>query len=423
MRFILEKILKILAKLILRRHRPVVAAVTGSVGKTTTKEAIACVLRRRFRVRQSRKNYNTEIGLPLAILDDESGGRFPGRWAAVFWRAAKLIIWGDKNYPEILVLEMGADRPGDIEKLCAIAHPDIGVVTAIGEMPVHVEFFSDINALIEEKSTLVKKINPRGAALLNYDDLSVRMMRDDVLPGRQIITYGFGEGAKLKASDFFIEIEEGKPVVHFKVSYQGSVVPVRLNNVLGRHHVYAVLAAIGAGIVLRMNLVEIASALQNYNSSPGRLRPLAGIKGTTIIDDTYNSSPLAAMEALETLALYPGRKIAALGDMTELGRFTEQAHREVGEKAARICDFLITVGERSRFIANEARKQGMPQENIIEFDEAPAAALALQRALLAGDTVLIKGSQIMRMEKIIEEVMANPERAGELLIRQEEEWK
>lgn len=423
MRYLLQYILKILAKLILRRHRPIVAAVTGSVGKTTTKEAIACVLRRRFRVRQSRKNYNTEIGLPLAILDDESGGRFLGRWVAVFWRAANLVILGDKNYPEILVLEMGADRPGDIEKLCAIAPPDIGVVTAIGEMPVHVEFFPDINTLIEEKSALVKKIKPRGAALLNYDDLSVRMMRDDVLPGRQMITYGFSEGAKLKASDFFTEIGEEKPVIHFKVSYQGSVVPVRLNNVLGRHHVYAVLAAIGAGIILKMNLVEIASALQNYNSSSGRLRPLAGIKGTIIIDDTYNSSPLAVTEALETLALYPGRKIAALGDMTELGQFTEQAHREVGEKAARICDFLITVGERSRFTADEARKQGMSPENIMEFDEAPAAALALQKALLAGDTALIKGSQIMRMEKIVEEVMANPERARELLIRQEEEWK
>jgi UDP-N-acetylmuramoyl-tripeptide--D-alanyl-D-alanine ligase len=418
MRNILQYILKFLAIIVLWKYKPVVVAVTGSVGKTSTKEAIYTVLKSHFRVRRNMKNYNNEIGVPLTILGLETGGRSISQWLKNFYQALKMIFW-KVDYPEILILEMGADKPGDIRYLVSFVPVKIGVVTAIGQFPVHIEFFPERDKLIEEKATLIKSLPKDGLAILNYDDLSVRMMRENVPPGAKIISYGFGEGADAQLSSFACQLTDPKKTsISFKIEYQGSIVPFRISKALGKQQAYAAGAAAAVGLSFGLNLVNISTALKKYRSCPGRTNLIEGIKQTWIIDDTYNASPTATIAALEILNQFEGRrKIAVLGDMLELGQYTEAGHREVGQKATSVVDLLFTVGERARFIADEARKNGLSKDKVFEFSLPEEAGLAVQEKLEPKDVVLVKGSRAMRMEKIVKEIMARPEKAEKLLVQ------
>ncbi len=424
---ILIFILKILSQATLWRYKPIIIAVTGSVGKTSTKEAIYAVLKNKFNARRNLKNYNNEIGVPLTILGQETGGRSWWYWLKIFLVGFFQIFYAEK-YPEVLILEMGADRIGDISYLTSFIKPYIGVITAIGEIPVHVEFFQSAAQLAREKANLVSVLDKDGWAVLNFDDERVRNMVKRTRG--QIFSYGFGEAelgsdenVDLRASGVEQHLENPKEAsMSFKVNYQGSNVPIRLSRVLGRHQVYAVLAAAAVGLILKMNLVEIAQGLKDYRTPPGRLNLLKGIKNSWIIDDTYNSSPSSSLAALNILAEMSGRKIAALGDMLELGAFTEKAHRQIGARAAQVADIFLAVGERAIFLVDEAKKSGLPENKIFYFASSEEAGRVLQDLIGEGDIILVKGSQGIRMEKITKEIMAEPERAEELLVRQEEEW-
>ena len=420
MRSILQYILKILAKIVLWQHRPEIIAVTGSVGKTSTKEAIYQVLRKRFRVRRNLGNYNNELGVPLTILGLETGNRSLFAWLKNFFKAV-LIILREENYPEILVLEIGVDRPGDMKYLIDFIPVKIGIITAIGQFPSHLEFFPEKGKLIEEKALLVRGLSKNGLAVLNYDDLSVRMIGDDLPERVKLIQYGFGRGAALKISNFEFRIsnlEKRDFGISFKLEYQGSFVPARLNRILGKQQAYAAAAAAAVGLNFGLNLVEISNALRGCRSLAGRTNLIKGIKNSWLIDDSYNSSPSAALAALEILEEFPGRKIAVLGDMLELGEAAEDGHRQVGQKAASVVDLLFTVGPRARFIADQAQREGLARERIFRFSRVEEAALALQEKLAKGDIVLIKGSRAMHLEKVVKEVMAHPEKADKLLIGQ-----
>ena len=418
---ILISILRILARIALWRFKPVIVGVTGSVGKTSAKEAIFCVLKNKFRVRRNQKNYNNEIGVPLTILGVESGVSSVGKWIRVILSAVYKIIFSRK-YPEILVLEMGADKIGDIEYLVSFVKCRVGVITAIGEIPVHVEFFRTPEQVAKEKAKLIESLPPDGFAVLNFDD--ERIKNAARLTNAKKITYGFSEGADLKAGQaetFFNDLEN----IHlsFKVDWQGKSVPFRLENILGIHQLYPILASITVGLVFEMNLVEISQALRGYCSPPGRMHLIKGIKNSWLIDDTYNSSPSATLAALETLSLIPAkRKIAVLGDMLELGTYVEQAHRQVATLAAKNSDLFLAVGEQAIFMADQAKKERMAQEKVFYFASSDEAGRKLQDLIREGDVILIKGSQGVRMEKIVKEVMAEPEKAGNLLARQEKEW-
>ena len=413
--------LRILAQATLWRYKPCIIGVTGSVGKTSTKEAIFTVLRRKFTVRRNIKNYNNELGVPLTILDEETGGRSFWHWLKVFL-VGFFGIFYTKNYPEVLVLEMGADRIGDISYLTSFVKCYIGVVTAIGEIPVHVEFFQSVSQVAREKSNLVRSLDKDGWAVLNFDDERVRIMANQTRA--RIFSYGFSENVDLRASNFEQYTEDPNEVVmSFKVDSGGNTVPIRLRNILGRQQVYAVLAAVAVGLISKINLVEITQALKDYQPLPGRLRFIKGIKNSLILDDTYNASPSAMLAALDVLRVIPGRKIAALGDMLELGAFTEEAHRQVGAEVAKTADMLLAVGERAIFLADEARINGMSADKVSYFASSQGAGRFLQDSIREGDIILVKGSQGVRMEKIVKEIMAEPERAEELLVRQEAEWQ
>ncbi len=429
MKFILQYILNILSKRILRKYRPEIIGITGSVGKTSAKEAVYAVLNGRFNVRRNIKNYNNELGLPLTIIGAESGGKSPIKWLMVFGRAVKLIFKRDKNYPEILILEMGADKPGDIRYLTNMAPCKVGIVTAIG--PTHVEFFKTVRKIAQEKQIIVTHLKRDGVAILNGDDELVAPMRPRT--EAEVITFGFNEKTDLRAVEAKVNqfLEKGIMVtngMNFKIDHSGSLVPVFLPGVAGRQHIYAALAGVAAGLAYGINLVEASGRLQHYVAPPSRMRVLDGIKYTTLIDDTYNSSPLAALAALDILnemqVIEGGRKFVVLGDMLELGSYTEEAHCKVGEKVAQLkVDFLMTVGERAKFIAQGAQDKNFPEDKIAKFDKAQEAGLFLQEKIKTGDLILIKGSQGVRMERIVVEIMADPLKAPELVCRQEMGWK
>ena len=407
------------AKLILRKYRPKIVAITGSVGKTSAKDAAAKVLESKFRVRKSQKSYNSEFGVPLTIIGAETGWGSPLKWLEAI-RLGLGAIFTKQNYPEILVLEVGADRPGDIKKIREWLKPDVAVVTALAETPVHVEFFESPEEVFEEKAELVKNLPPEASVILNFDDEEVAKMRDKT--SARILTFGFVEGADVKGAAYGIFFQDNAPA---GIEFEAESLHVKIPNALGEHQALAALAAMTVGKVFDIKSEDAARALSLYSSPPGRLKLIKGIKETLILDDTYNSSPKAAQAALETLAELPAkRKIAVLGDMLELGKHTITAHREIGEMAAgKKIDLLITVGVRAKFFAEGAVKAGFSKKQILSFGDSPEAARELEKITEQGDLILIKGSQGMRMEKIVEALMSEPERAGELLCRQDEAWK
>lgn len=411
--------------MVLRKYHPEIIAVTGSVGKTSAKDAIFEVVSQLGRTRKSQKSYNSEIGIPLTILGRENAwGSFLGWFGNI--AAGFKIIFFKTQYPEILILEVGADRPGDIARSIRLIKPHIAVVTTIGEIPVHVEFFAGPKEVAQEKSKLLKHLSASDFAILNADDDSVFDMKKKT--NAHVITYGFGEGALIRPEHYHImyreenggSIPEG---IAFKVDYAGKNLPVRIFGAFGKQQVYAALAAIAVGIAKEMNLFDIISALSRYSSPPGRLKLINGQKRTWILDDTYNASPHAMHAALEVLRDIPAkRKIAVLGDMLELGKFTESAHRAVAERLEGV-DILFAVGARAKFIADEARSRGFAEGAIFECDTSYEAAKKLEPIIEQGDLILVKGSQSMRMERVVEAVMAHPDEAEKLLVRQEKIWK
>lgn len=414
----LQRILRTLSVLVLWRYKPIVVSITGSVGKTSTKEAVYAVLRTKFKVRKSERNYNNEIGVPLTIFGEEKAhGKNVVAWLWMFIRVLFMVFWKKSDFPAILIIEIGADRPGDIKYLTGFVKQKIAVVTAVGNIPVHVEFFSGPRAVAREKRVLVETLPINGHAILNYDDETVREMKEKTKA--HILDFGFGEGADIKASNYELKFTtEGEPEgMNFKVDYDGSTVPVKLNNVFGKQHVYAALGAIGAGISLGMNLVEISEALKDYESPSGRMKLIKGIKESWIIDDTYNASPISTLAALEFLKEIPAkRKIVVFGDMLEIGKYTVEAHEHVGEEASKAADFIFTVGMRAKFAYNEAISRGFDSKRIFHFNESQEAGLPLQKIIEPGDLILVKGSRAMKMEKVVLEVMAYPRRQKYLLV-------
>jgi UDP-N-acetylmuramoyl-tripeptide--D-alanyl-D-alanine ligase len=258
---------------------------------------------------------------------------------------------------------------------------------------------------------------------LNADDENVLAMTKETVA--KVVTFGFQEEALLRASDEMYFYEEGKkPYLIFKWHYNGSVVPVGLKNILTRTQIYSFLAAAAVGLEMRLPMMEIIKIMENFSLPKGRTNLITGIKETQIIDDTYNSSPKAVKAALTVLTeLRARRKIAVLGEMLELGSESEKLHQEIGREVfVRGIDLLITTGERARDIARGAKEAGMNDNLIFSFETPGETGRFLQDRITMGDLILIKGSQGVRMEKVVKEIMAEPEKAGELLVRQDEEW-
>lgn len=414
------------AQLVLRRRRPKIIAVTGSAGKTSTKDAIFAVMTHAgLSVRKSEKSYNSEFGVPLTILGLETGWSSPWKWVLNMVQGF-ITALGSDPYPAWLVLEVGADRPGDIRRIARWLKPDIAVITSIPNIPVHVEYFHSPHALAQEKRRLVEHMRPGGLLIINGDDEYTKHIHAEFADSA--VTFGFEGQNAFVAKDAGIQYEEKRPVgMHFYCEHSNSRISVSIAGALGKPRIYSALCALAVAEAAGIALETAAEALAAFAPPPGRMRLIPGIRGSLIIDDTYNSSPAAALSALETLKEIKGvkKRIAVLGDMLELGRFSKMAHTEVGVEAKKAADLLVTVGFRAKGIGEVALDSGMSESAIRSYEqhESARAGKELEPELREGVVVLVKGSQSMRMEKTVFEIMAEPERAEELLVRMDRDWR
>ena len=420
---IISYVLRIESQLVLWKYKPKIIAITGSVGKTSTKDALYAVISGISYVRKSEKSYNSEIGLPLTILGCPNGWNSPFVWLQNVLKGFWLFVWPHK-YPQWLVLEVGIGKPGDMKKTASWLKTDAVIITTIGETPVHIEFFDSRDHLVEEKSKLIKTLKKDGLLVLNADDESVLKMK--AKSKNRIVTYGFKEGADVLASGDSISYgDSGEPRgIIFRVDTGGSSLPVIIEGVFGRNHVYASLASLAFCYGEKLNMLDAVNMLKNYDVPPGRMHLLKGINDSLIIDDTYNSSPFACEFGLKTLGEIKskGRKIAVLGDMLELGRHTEEAHKNIGKIAKENAEIIVVVGSRAKTIKNGALEAGLNLENIFEFNNSQEAGEFLKNFVQKNDLVFMKGSQGMRMERAVEAILLDQKNKSNLLVRQDDEW-
>jgi UDP-N-acetylmuramoyl-tripeptide--D-alanyl-D-alanine ligase len=354
------------------RFDPLVVGVTGSLAKTSTKEQIAEVLAEGWgdsQLLRNNANENNEVGLPLTLLRLERAH-------------------------EVAVLEMGMYVPGDIAMLAALARPRIGVVTAV--RPTHLARAGSIDAIERGKRELVNALPAGGTAVLNADDPRVDRMADALRADVDVIRYGFDSRADVTATNIESLADRG---MRFRLLARGEEVEA-LSPALGRHGVHNALAGAAVGLAAGLDLATIARGLARPYSAPHR-STLIDLGDWRVLDDTYNAGPDSMAAALDLLASLPGRRIAVLGEMLELGELTGEAHRGVGEHAARTADVLIAVGPTASDYAAGARAGGMSSASVHETADREAAVALLLSALRPGDVVLLKASRGAELDLLL----------------------
>ena len=358
----------------LRRQPVPIVAITGSAGKTTTKELIAHVLGRRFRVHKSEGNLNTYTGIPMTVFQMDPGDR-------------------------ALVLEYAMSRAGEIRELTMTAPPNIGVVLNVGL--AHVGFLGSIEAVAAAKRELVEGLAPNGLAVLNADDPRVKAMAS---AAKRVTFYGLGAEAQVRAEKIHLHGLDGSGF-ELRTPRGNADVYLRLP---GQHSVSNALAAAAVALEFGYDAAAIASALHGFNPPSRRMNVIGGRNGATVIDDSYNASPGSMEAALEVLRLAPEGtvRIAVLGDMLELGDHAEHAHAEVGSLAGQTADFVIAMGEQARTTVESARRAGLSQDRAIVVDTPEQAIDALEPLLSPKARVLVKGSRGMRLERVVERIRA-----------------
>ena len=408
------------ARFILAHWQPTVIAVTGSVGKTSTKEAIATVLSSRFPTFRSWQNFNDLLGLPLSLGRLEPQHRYA-------------------------VLELGCDHPGEIASLCQIVQPHMGVLTHMS--PAQLQYFGTLERLAEEFGTLLAYLSENGTLYYNNLNPALREMllqtrhkkqpeQRSFIPTLPVsIPPGGRESSPIR--DVHV-LREGLQCTLLTINEQGSIEPLPLSShLLGEHHLATIFATYSIGRDCGLTGDELHKAIATIAPMPGRLNPLPGIHGSILLDDSHNAAPASVSAGLRTLGVLTqtpternsGRRIAVLGDMLQLGEYEEEAHRIAGREVARFADYLVVRGAWAAIIAEEAQKIGMSPEHITITSTHEDAAQAVRHILeqkkanAQPDLILIKGSEPTRMERVTELLMAHPWKASEKLVRQTPGWK
>jgi UDP-N-acetylmuramoyl-tripeptide--D-alanyl-D-alanine ligase len=349
-----------------------VIAITGSVGKTTTKDFAAEVLRDSFRVIASPRSFNNEIGLPLTLLDAD-------------------------ERTEVVVAELGAGVVGEIAMLCAIARPQIGLVTAVG--PAHVETFGSLEAIARAKAELVEALPAGGLAVLNADDCVVASFAERT--DAAVLWFGRDRDAHVRADRVRLD---ALGHVRFTLVRESDRVDVRLG-IVGEHMVTPALGAVSCGVALGVSLGVCATRLENARPSPGRMQELTTPTGTRILHDAYNANPMSMLAALRAVAAARdhARAVAVLGPMAQLGARSIQEHERMGRAAAALeLDGLVVVGERARPIADGALGAGMARERVRWCLDQEEAIDVVRNSSAADDIVLVKASRVAHLEDVVE---------------------
>lgn len=408
-----QKFLERLVKLKLRRTQAVVIGITGSFGKTSTKEAVYEVLKTKWKVYRNPKSLNTEIGLLLAVLEQPSGFSSPLKWTAILGKAVHNALFGKKY--DFLILEYGADKPDDIEHLISLVKPHVGIITNIGCAHQADGQFKDEEAVFNEKKKLVTHMDSSGIAIINAADNWLKKLKGTL----HAKTFWFN------APDIFAD-KLNNTTTGFSATIHVPHKKVPANfSIIGTIHINVILPALLCGLLHGISLEEGIEALENFKLPPGRMSIIEGKNGAVLLDSTYNASPRTVAEALNTLRDFPcKRKIAVIGNMNELGDNAASAHKEVLQHIGPWLYMLVTVGDLASLLVNEALKKGLPATRIKTFLRSEEAAEFLSPLLAQGDTVLLKGSQNkIRLERAVKLLMRHPQDAKNLLCRQESEWE
>lgn len=410
-----------MTQVVLRKYHPLIVGITGSVGKSSTKEAVSLVLAETYTVRKTEGSYNDEIGLPLTVIGTQGGGSSLFGWIRVFCKWLFIVIFPVK-YPEVLVLEMGIDRPGDMAAFMDFVPVKIGVVTQVSSS--HIAFFGTLNAIAREKGKIISGLPQDGIAVLNADDARTLKMQDKTKA--KVYTYGFGEGALIHADNFVFHREAKRAEgLSFKVNFDGKTVPLRLPKIVAKHHIPAALAALAVAVALKLNIFDAIEALEKFEPLPGRLRLLPGRDNTYLLDDTYNASPASTRAALEVMGeLMAPRKVAVLGDMLELGAESDREHALLSEAVKNSgVDIVVTVGKHMRALHEQLLADGFSRKQVLWLPDPLSAIEAVMNIVRTEDLILIKGSQGLRMEKVTEQLLVDPRSASSYLCRQSDDWR
>lgn len=395
--------LRRVASVVLRRHRPLIVGITGSVGKTTTKDLIAEAIERRHRTWATPESVSGELGAALTVLGVQLTRRRWLEWLSGFARGAWLVVAPRRCYPDIVVVEMAAGRPGELRRITRAIRPDIAIVTAVRR--THMEHFRTLDAVAAEKSWLVRRLRPGGTAVLNADDERVAAMAG-LCRGRVV---RLGRGAE---ADLRMETLEAGP--------RGLAADVRIGDrrvrlespLLGARRADSLLAALAVGDLLDVPRAEVLEMIRRFHGPPGRLRAVRGNGGLTILDDTYNASPDAVEHALEVLRSCGPPRRAVLGEMAELGRAEMDLHREIGQHAGRSLDYLVAVGAGGLHIAAAAVEEGMEPCRVRWAKDAAGAAALLDG--ISGGTLLVTGSHHLGLERAFRPLLLDPGDPGAL---------
>jgi UDP-N-acetylmuramoyl-tripeptide--D-alanyl-D-alanine ligase len=390
--------LRRVAWLALRRHRPVVVGVTGSVGKTTTKELIAELVQRHRRTWATPASASGELGAALTVLGVRVVRVRWREWAAGFLRGVLVLAMPRSRYPDVLVIEMAAGRPGELRRMTRSIRPDIAVVLNVRR--THIEHFRTLDAIAHEKAWLVRRLQPGGTAILNADDERVAAMAG--LCEEHVVLVGCGERSELRAE----RVETGAHGIAAEVRVDGRAVRVE-SPLLGAGRVGSVLATLAVARALGIPEASALDVIARFGGPPGRLRPLRARAGVTIIDDAYSASPDAVLHALDALGGCEGPHRAVLGELPQLGPGAAGVHREIGRAAGGWLADLVAVGDGGRAIAAGAIEAGMDPERVRWAADAEHAAPLV--AGFAGGTVLVTGSHALLLERAFRDLLLDPD--------------
>ncbi len=419
---IIYTILRWEAQLVLKRFKPRIIGVAGSVGKTSTKDALYAALKDFVVIRKNQKSFNSEIGVPLTILGLETGWNSPSAWIKNIFLGLKTIF--GRTYPQWLVLELGTDRPGDMKKLISWIELDYAVFTRFPKVPVHAEFFAKAQDVNDEDAQMMFGLKKSGVLVLNADDPLIAELA--LKSTFKTLQYGFAaKTSGVGVSNVEIKYSSDRIVVgqNMKVNFGSNSVPFNVDGALGLQHVYPVLASLVVAKDLGFNALDVLQSLAEYKVPQGRMNVLEGVNGLTLIDDSYNSSPIAVELALKTLGeIEANTKIAILGNMAELGKYSIAEHKKVAHilKEHNISH-VITYGDLAEHIFEEGSELGIRHlHTAVSHSDAATKALEWSK----GKTVvLIKGSQSSRMERVSYELLKDKTTAGQVLVRQGQGWE
>lgn len=408
------------AQCALKKHKPKVIAITGSVGKTSAKDSTYTILEPFFdSIRKSEKSFNSNVGVPLSILG------LPNAWGNIFGWIVNIcngfLGLFKKEFPNPIILEVGADHKNDISSIASWLRPDYAVLTRLPKVPVHIEFFSSRDEVVEEKKSLLRYVKNTGVIILNADDEEVFALKDNYT--QKVLTYGVHPDADLRMTDIRVQKKDDTYEFCCNILYKENKKSISVSGLISETQIMSALPGILIGLEEHLSFDELTERISLLKPTPGRLSLVPGIHSSILIDDTYNSSPTAVAQALSVLKSLPEskRRIAMLGDMLELGKYTEDEHRKAGRYSVKCVDMLITVGIRSKFTQEEAQKSGL--KNSFWFDTSEHAGEFLFNQIKKGDVILLKGSQSIRMEHAAKILMADPNNAKKILVRQDEEWQ